>query len=211
MTAFRKRMRLGERVLTAAAAYPLLVGEGQGERKRRLFGALSLAMAAVLVFAAFAAAEARAENVDLTVDVSGLRNYKGRVVLMLWADSEHDSSFPDPSRVQFRDERPGDPPCDFTQASLCRRTIESLQNLTVSYTFRDIPQGDYAAFVFHDENNNGILDTGLFHRPLEGRGYSQILPQDLNPIAARIVFHRARFALPVTKTIVIGLRYPPKW
>ena len=62
-------------------------------------------MAAVLVFAAFAAGEARAENVDLTVDVSGLRNYKGRVVLMLWADSEHNSSFPDPSRVQFRDER----------------------------------------------------------------------------------------------------------
>ncbi len=197
--------------MTAAASSPLLVGEGQGEGRRRLFRPLALAMAAVLVFAAFAAAEARAENVDLTVDVSGLRNYKGRVVLMLWADSEHNSSFPDPSRVQFRDERPGDPPCDFAQASLCRRTIESLQNLTVSYTFRDIPQGDYAAFVFHDENNNGILDTGLFHRPLEGRGYSQILPQDLNPIAARIVFHRARFALPVTKTIVIGLRYPPKW
>ena len=197
--------------MTAAASSPLLAGKGQGEGRRRLFRPLALAMAAVLVFAPFAAAEARAENVDLTVDVSGLRNYKGRVVLMLWADSEHNSSFPDPSRVQFRDERPGDPPCDFAQASLCRRTIESLQNLTVSYTFRDIPQGDYAAFVFHDENNNGILDTGLFHRPLEGRGYSQILPQDLNPIAARIVFHRARFALPVTKTIVIGLRYPPKW
>ena len=170
-----------------------------------------MAMAAMLVFAAFAGAEARAENVDLTVDVSGLRNYKGRVVLMLWADSEHNSSFPDPSRVQFRDERPGDLPCDFTQASVCRRTIESLQNLTVSYTFRDIPAGDYAAFVFHDENNNGILDTGLFHRTLEGRGYSEVLPQDLNPIAARITFHRARFALPMTKTIVIGLRYPPKW
>ncbi|MGA9265319.1 MAG: DUF2141 domain-containing protein [Rhodomicrobium sp.] len=130
---------------------------------------------------------------------------------MLWADSEHNSSFPDPSRVQFRDERAGDPPCDFAQASVCRRTVESLQNLTVSYTFRDIPQGDYAAFVFHDENNNGILDTGLFHRPLEGRGYSEVLPQDLSPIAARITFHRARFALPVSKTIVIGLRYPPKW
>ena len=53
--------------------------------------------------------------------------------------------------------------------------------MTVSYTFRDIPQGDYAAFVFHDENNNGILDTGLFHRPLEGRGYSEVLPQDSEP------------------------------
>jgi uncharacterized protein (DUF2141 family) len=180
-------------------------GKGKGARLRPVLVAMAL------VAAAFAAGEARAQNVDLTIDVSGLRNYKGRVVLMLWADSEHNSSFPDPSRVQFRDERAGDPPCDFAQSSVCRRTIESLQNLTVSYTFRDIPQGDYAAFVFHDENSNGILDTGLFHRPLEGRGYSEVLPQDLSPIAARITFHRARFALPVSKTIVIGLRYPPKW
>ena len=180
-------------------------GKGKGARLRPVLVAMAL------VAAAFAAGEARAQNVDLTIDVSGLRNYKGRVVLMLWADSEHNSSFPDPSRVQFRDERAGDPPCDFAQAAVCRITVESLQNLTVSYTFRDIPQGDYAAFVFHDENNNGILDTGLFHRPLEGRGYSEVLPQDLSPIAARITFHRARFALPVSKTIVIGLRYPPKW
>jgi len=184
--------------------------EGRPEKICAPFRPVFLAMAAMLLFAAFAASEARAENVDLTVDVSGLRNYKGRVVLMLWADSEHNSSFPDPSRVQFRDELAGDSPCDFTRASLCRRTIESLQNLTVSYTFRDIPQGDYAVFVFHDENNNGVLDTGLFHRPLEGRGYSQVLPEDLNPIAARIVFHRARFALSLSKTIVIGLRYPPR-
>ena len=161
--------------------------------------------------AGFAASEALAENVDLRVDVSGLRNYKGRVVLTLWANSESNSSFPDPSKVQFRDERPGDLPCDFSQAAICRRTIESLQNLTVSYTFRDIPPGDYAVFTFHDENNNGVLDTGLFHRPLEGRGYSQVLPEDLNPIAARITFHRARFPLPVSKTIVVGLRYPPHW
>ena len=41
----------------------------------------------LFVAAAFArSGEARAQNVDLTVDVSGLRNYKGRVVLMLWAD-----------------------------------------------------------------------------------------------------------------------------
>ena len=170
-----------------------------------------LALAAAIVFAAFAAGHARADDVDLTVDVSGLRNYNGRVVLMLWADSEHNSSFPEHSRVQFRDERAGDAPCDFARASLCRRTIESLQNLTVSYTFREIPPGDYAVFVFHDENNNNIQDTGLFHRPLEGRGYSNVLPQDLNPIAARVTFHRARFPVAVSKTIVIGLRYPPHW
>lgn len=155
--------------------------------------------------------QASTGGTELTVEVSGLRNYKGRIVLMLWADSEYNSAaFPDPTLVQFRDERARDVPCDFAQAPVCRRTIENIQNLTVSYKFRDIPRGDYAVFVFHDENNNGALDAGLFHRPLEGRGYSQVLPEDLNPIAAKITFHRARFALPASKTIVIGLRYPPR-
>ena len=188
-----------------AARFPLLTEAG----KRGPFRLFLVAMTAAFMAAGFAASDARAETVDLRVDVSGLRNYRGRVVVMLWADSENNSSFPDPTKVQFRDERPGDPPCDFSQASICRRTIESLQNLTVSYTFRDIPAGDYSAFVFHDENNNGVLDTGLFHRPLEGRGYSQVLPEDLNPLGARITFHRARFPLPASRTIVIGLRYPP--
>ena len=138
---------------------------------------------------------------DLTVDVSGLRNYRGprRSHALGGFGAQFVISGPKQGSVPGRAARR--PPCDFAQASLCRRTIESLQNLTVSYTFRDIPQGDYAAFVFHDENNNGILDTGLFHRPLEGRGYSQVLPEDLNPIAARITFHRARFALPLRKRL----------
>ncbi len=197
----------GERVRAFAAVLPPLAEAGNRGPFRLAF----VAIAAALIAAGFTASEARAENMDLRVDVSGLRNYKGRVVVMLWADSENNSSFPDPTKVQFRDERPGDPPCDFSQGSICRRTVESLQNLTVSYTFRDIPPGDYAVFTFHDENNNGVLDTGLFHRPLEGRGYSQVLPEDLNPIAARITFHRARFPLPVSRTIVIGLRYPPRF
>ena len=154
--------------------------------------------------------DVKAKVVDLTVQVSGLRNYKGRVILILWTHSAHDSAFPDPSQVELRDEGAGSTPCDFNLAVMCRRTIENLQNATVSYTFRDIPQGDYSAFVFHDENNNGVFDTGLFHRPLEGRGFSGVLPQDLNPVGSRILFSRARFHVPDSKTIVIGLSYPPR-
>ncbi len=199
------------RVVEGTSPHPGSLPDGEAVTAVAAAFRRALRLGLAFMVAGFAASEALAENVDLRVDVSGLRNYRGRVVLMLWADSEYNSSFPDPSKVQFRDERPGDTPCDFTEASICRRTIESLQNLTVSYTFRDIPPGDYAVFTFHDENNNGVLDTGLFHRPLEGRGYSQVLPEDLNPIAARITFHRARFPLPVSKSIVVGLRYPPHW
>jgi uncharacterized protein (DUF2141 family) len=170
---------------------------------------LMLLLAAAL--AAGLASEASAQTADLTVEVSGLRNYKGHAVLMLWPDSADSSKFPDASKVQYRDERAGDPPCDFPNAAMCRRVIESLQNLTVSYTFKALPAGDYAVFVFHDENNNGILDTGLMRRPLEARGYSGVLPEDISPVASKIKFDQARFSLNGPKTITIGLRYPPRF
>ncbi len=37
-----------------------------------------------------------------------------------------------------------------------------------SCNFDPIPAGTYAVACFHDENNNGILDTGLFGIPIEG-------------------------------------------
>jgi uncharacterized protein (DUF2141 family) len=171
---------------------------------------LALLLAAAASALACTGTSTNAQNADLTVAVSGLRNYKGHVALALWPDSPEVTKFPDSSRVQYRDERAGDPVCDFPNASICRRVIESIQDLTVAYTFKSIPQGDYAVFVFHDENNNGILDTGLFKRPLEARGFSQMLPDDLNAIANRITFQQARFTLNGTKTITIGLRYPPR-
>ncbi|MFZ1107707.1 MAG: DUF2141 domain-containing protein [Rhodomicrobium sp.] len=166
----------------------------------------ALALAGALLLAA--AGQAYGAS-DLKVEVSGLRNYKGRVVIVLWAAADQTSHFPDHGRVQLRDESPNDTPCDFSKASVCRRTVDSLQNLTVSYTFRDVPEGDYAIFAFHDENNNGILDRGFMGRPLEARGYSQVLPDDVSTLGAHIGFYRARFALPAPKTVVVGLRYPP--
>ncbi len=168
-------------------------------------------MLAAASWSAGAAFGAMAQTSELTVEVSGLRNYKGHVVLMLWTDSSENSKFPDAARVQYRDERSGDLPCDFPNATICRRVLESLQNLTVSYTFKALPAGDYAALVFHDENNNGILDTGLMKRPLEARGYSGVLPDDVGPVGGRIKFDQARFTLNGTKTVTIGLRYPPRF
>ncbi len=66
-----------------AARFPLLTEAG----KRGPFRLFLVAMTAAFMAAGFAASDARAETVDLRVDVSGLRNYRGRVVVMLWADS----------------------------------------------------------------------------------------------------------------------------
>jgi len=37
---------------------------------------------------------------------------------------------------------------------------------------KDIPNGEYAVAIYHDENSNGKLDTGWFGIPAEGVGAS---------------------------------------
>ncbi len=174
-------------------------------------GLLAPAFAAAFFASAGMSLSAQAQSHDLTVQVSGLRNYKGHLVLALWSNTPDTAKFPDAGKVQYRDERRGDLACDFPNASLCSRVVESLQGLAVSYTFKSLPAGDYAVFVFHDENNNGILDTGLFKRPLEARGYSAVLPEDVSPLVAKVKFEQARFTLDGPKSIAIGLRYPPRF
>lgn len=41
-----------------------------------------------------------------------------------------------------------------------------------SITFRDLPPGRYAIIVFHDQNDNGLLDENAFGVPIEGYGFS---------------------------------------
>lgn len=51
-------------------------------------------------------------------------------------------------------------------------TIVKAKEGTVSVTFNDIEAGDYAIRYFHDENDNGTMDTNLFGLPVEGYGFS---------------------------------------
>lgn len=40
------------------------------------------------------------------------------------------------------------------------------------FLIKDLPIGEYAVRAFHDENNNGKLDKGIFGQPIEGWGVS---------------------------------------
>ena len=43
---------------------------------------------------------------------------------------------------------------------------------TLSHTFENLPKGNYAVAVFHDENQNNKCDTNLIGIPTEGFGFS---------------------------------------
>ncbi|MEZ4813721.1 MAG: DUF2141 domain-containing protein [Bdellovibrionota bacterium] len=61
----------------------------------------------------------------------------------------------------------------------------------IVFRFNEVPSGDYAYKVFHDENTNEILDTTLIGKPTEAlsvSGYSKLKNEPLS-------FERAKFQL----------------
>ena len=40
------------------------------------------------------------------------------------------------------------------------------------FVVKNLPDGEYAVRAFHDQNNNGELDKGIFGQPIEGWGVS---------------------------------------
>jgi uncharacterized protein (DUF2141 family) len=50
--------------------------------------------------------------------------------------------------------------------------IVKVEAETVTVVLEDIPPGEYAVSLYHDENDNGKLDTGLFGIPTEKYGFS---------------------------------------
>jgi len=63
-----------------------------------------------------------------------------------------------------------------TKAGFLKTTYKAVKseitNHQCSIVFEDIPKGTYAVSVFHDENNNGKMDTNFFGIPKEDYGCS---------------------------------------
>ena len=81
----------------------------------------------------------------LTVRVTGARNAKGNVHLVLYRDSQF---------VEIR------------VAEMDARTRSA------QFVLERLPQGIYTVHVFHDENMNGKMDTNFVGMPREGYGMS---------------------------------------
>jgi uncharacterized protein (DUF2141 family) len=84
---------------------------------------------------------------SITVHVAGLRSNDGQVGCALYNSAK---GYP-------------------TDASAAlERRFCPIDNGTSVCAFAPVPSGTYAVACFHDENNNGKLDTGLFGIPKEG-------------------------------------------
>ncbi|OXB13940.1 hypothetical protein B0A68_13875 [Flavobacterium reichenbachii] len=84
-----------------------------------------------------------AQNSNLTVKISGLKDNSGIVKVGLYNSEQ-----------------------TFLKTTY-KSMISEIKNNQAIVTFTGIPAGEYAISTFHDENNNGILDKNMMGIPSE--------------------------------------------
>jgi len=121
-----------------------------GERHVLLAAAAGVTLAWVLL-TAIAAEPPSPKGVAVVAEVSKLHSRKGNILAALYAGPV---GFPDDTRKAF--------------ALSC----EPASAESIRCRFEDVPPGEYAIVVFHDENGNGKLDKGFWGKPKEEIGAS---------------------------------------
>jgi uncharacterized protein (DUF2141 family) len=121
-------------------------------------------------------------NSKIEVVINNFRNDKGNVTIILFNKPD---GFPD-SKKGFK-------------------IISSkINNKNASVEFDNLPNGEYGISVFHDENNNKVLDRNIFGIPKEGVGASNNAKGHFGPPK----YQDAKFYLKnETKTITIHIIY----
>ena len=89
---------------------------------------------------------------DLSIEVRGVRSADGRVYVAVHGPESKDT-FPS-----------GD--------DIMSGLREPARIGTLHFVVNDLPAGRYAVNAFHDENDNGELDTNLVGIPSEGYGFA---------------------------------------
>ena len=88
---------------------------------------------------------------DIHVNVKGVEELKGSMFIAVFDDP---ASFPEFGK-QYRE------------------MVLPVRSKELSHAFKDLPNHTYAIAVFHDINDNGILDKNALGIPLEPYGFSR--------------------------------------
>ena len=115
---------------------------------------------------------ANAQDGVLTIEIDGLKSDQGTVMIALFNSAE---SFMDVDKAFRREARP-------------------ISGMACQWVIQDLPAGRYGVSIFHDENGNSKLDTGLFGAPKEPYGFSNNA--------------RARFGPPDWDAVVFDFKPP---
>ncbi|HPR31083.1 MAG TPA: DUF2141 domain-containing protein [Prolixibacteraceae bacterium] len=117
---------------------------------------------------------------SLVLNFSGLKSDQGFVVVKLY--DQNSPKFPD------------------TKSAISIMKAPVSEGKT-SILFPDLPYGTYAFTTFHDENNNGVMDTNFLHFPIEGYAFSNKRKVVFGPPS----FARASFKID-RETVIVDVK-----
>lgn len=119
----------------------------------------------------------------LIVNVSGMKNTNGKLNIALYNNSDN---FNKPELVY-------------------KELFLTLPGQSMTVTFDSIPAGTYAFALFHDENDNQILDQNFLNIPQEGFAFSNNSMGSFGPPT----YNQAKFNIPKNSTVTqnISLRF----
>lgn len=89
---------------------------------------------------------------DLTIEINGLSNRKGQVCVNVFGSSR---GFPGNS------------------TNAVRKECVHIATAPLVIKFANLPAGNYAVAVIHDENSDGTLNRNFLGIPIEGFGFSR--------------------------------------
>ncbi|EAQ40916.1 MULTISPECIES: DUF2141 domain-containing protein [unclassified Polaribacter] len=124
--------------------------------------------------------QAQEETYDLTIEVSGMEVDSGKVFLAL---SDRAESF-------------------LKKGDGTKGANAIVKDGKAIIYFKGLKKGAYAASVFHDANDNNIMDTKMFGIPKEPYGFSNNAKGFMGPPS----FDEAKFVLDDHKTISITVK-----
>ncbi|MBN2527089.1 MAG: DUF2141 domain-containing protein [Deltaproteobacteria bacterium] len=128
---------------------------------------------------------------DLVVKISNIRKLTGTLSLFVLNKVFKEKYFLDELRRSYNSK------------------VVRVENSELTYTFKNLPYGEYAVAVLQDENNNHMWDININGQPEEAYGVSNYDPLSLEGIdfvfgKIKFDFHRHR------QQLDIKMNYPPK-
>jgi uncharacterized protein (DUF2141 family) len=124
---------------------------------------------------------------DLTIIIIGFKNDNGDVKVALSNSAEEFSSKP-------------------KDAAPFRADLAFIKDKKAQLVFKDLPFGEYAVRLFHDENGNGKIDTNFLGIPKENYGFSNNARASFGPPK----YEKAKFDFQESQTIEISVQKPKK-
>ncbi|GBD88288.1 hypothetical protein BMS3Abin03_02223 [bacterium BMS3Abin03] len=116
---------------------------------------------------------------NLTVVITGLENDNGMVLLGLYNSRENYEG----------------------RGKAYRGEKDSIENKQAVFIFDELPFGEYAIKVYHDENSNGKLDKNFLGIPTEDYGFSNNASGTFGPADyddAKFLFNKNKMTIGIT-------------